>query len=341
MTNEFIEPWQKMITEWQKTHTTMSQQMMDNMQKWNTSFSRADNSYYRNNPILDIYQSFIQQLYEHNPQYNLQSSNDWHDVLNAFPGSDTLIKQMNDVMKGSKDVFEQLKNDFITNLPDDDTRDYFLKTLEDISNPDSWFKFSSSDYNDNIKRFSEGPLFSGVSDIDNRVAKAMDGWLELGEKNNDYYEVLIKNWITAYEKFIDHIKTINPNEKENLSPKKLVELWSTIANDELMNMHRSEEFLHVQKELIKASSEYRLYEQEIAEVVCDALHIPTRKEIDDVHKTITELRREVRALKKTIAIKTPPAKTTKAPAKKPAKKATKTPKKTANNNVPENAEAKL
>jgi hypothetical protein len=314
MTNEFLEPWQKMISEWQKTQTTMSQHMMDNMQKWNQSFSRADNSYYSNNPILDIYQSFIQQLYEHNPQYNLQSSTDWHEVLNAFPGSDALIKQMNDVLKGSKDVFEQLKNDFITNLPDDDTRDYFLKTLEDISNPHSWFKFSSSDYNEGFKRFSEAPLFSGVSDIDNRVAKAMDGWLELGEKNNDYYEVLIKNWIAAYEKFIHHLQTVEPEEKNQLSPRKLIELWSSIANDELMKMHRSDEFLQVQKELIKASSEYRLYEQEIAEVICDALHIPTRKEIDDVHKTITELRREVRALKKAANEKTPvkpKAKTTK------------------------------
>lgn len=316
MSNEFIEPWQKMMSEWQKTQTTATQQMMENMQKWNSTFAKTDNSYYSNNPTLDIYQSFIQKIFANNPQYNFQSSNDWHDILSAFPGSDTLMKQMNETIKGSKDVFEKLKEDFISNLPEDDTRDYFLKTLEDISNPYSWVKFSGTDFEEGVKRFSEGPLFSGISDIDNRVAKAMDGWLELGEKNNDYYEVVLKNWLSAYEKFLGQLKDLNGDEQETLSPKKMVEMWSNIANDELMIMHRSEEFLQAQKALMKASSKYRLYEQDIAEVICNTLHIPTRKEIDDVHKTITELRREVRLLKKATAQKETPKPTRKKTTKK-------------------------
>jgi polyhydroxyalkanoate synthesis regulator phasin len=319
MSNEFIEPWQKMMSEWQKTQTTMTQQITDNMQKWNSANTSAktDNSYYSNNPTLDIYQSFIQKIFGHNPQYNLQSSNDWHEILSAFPGSDALMKQMSEVIQGSKGIFDQLKTDFIKSLPEDETRDYFLKTLEDISNPYSWVKFSSTDFDEGVKRFSEGPLFSGVSDIDNRVAKAMDGWLDLGEKNNDYYEVLLKSWMIAYEKFLEQLKDSENADIESLSPKKLVELWSSIANDELMKMHRSEEFLQSQKALIKASAEYRLHEQDIAEVICNTLHIPTRKEIDDVHKTITELRREVRALKNTIAKQeTPKASKKKATTKK-------------------------
>ena len=161
----------------------------------------------------------------------------------------------------------------------------------------------------------------------NRIAKAMDAWLELGEKNNDYYEVLLKNWIKAYERFLEHLKTLESEDTENLSPRKLVELWSSIANEEMMLMHRSEEFLQAQKQLIKASAEYRLYEQEIAEVICEALHVPTRKEVDDLHKTVTELRRELRTLKQqvnagTSVSKDATAKTTRkaATAKKPTKK---------------------
>lgn len=332
MSTDFIEPWQKMMNEWQKTQTSMTQQMTENMQKWNHSFEKNDNSYYSNNPTLDIFQSFIQKMFDHNPQFNLHASKDWQDVLSAFPGSDELIKQMNDLIKGSQSVFEKLKDDFINQLPDDETREYFLGTLNDISNPYSWIKFSGSDFDEGIKRFSEGPLFSGVSDIDNRIAKAMDGWLALGEKNNDYYDVLLQNWIKAYERFLKHIEALDDAEKTALSPRKLVELWSSIANEELMTMHRSEEFLLAQKELIRASAEYRLYEQDIAEVICDALHIPTRKEIDDVHKTITELRREVRTLKNQIDKNESTAvtkKTSKAAPKKTANKTKTTTKKTA------------
>ena len=330
MSKDFIEPWQKMMTEWQKTQATMTEQMMENMQQWNRSVSQTDNSYYSNNPLLDIYQSFVQKALSNNPQYNLhnlKSSHDWNDVLSTFPGSDKLITQMNELITGGQEVFARFKKDFAENLPDDETRDYFLNTLDDISNPYSWLQFSSTDFDEGVKRFSEGPLFSGISDVDNRIAKAMDAWLELGEKNNDYYEVLLKNWIKAYERFLEHLKTLESEDTENLSPRKLVELWSSIANEEMMLMHRSEEFLQAQKQLIKASAEYRLYEQEIAEVICEALHVPTRKEVDDLHKTVTELRRELRTLKQqvnagTSVSKDATAKTTRkaATAKKPTKK---------------------
>jgi polyhydroxyalkanoate synthase subunit PhaE len=300
MSNEFIEPWQKMMGEWQKTQTSVNKQMMDNMQKWGRGFEKNDNSYYSNNPTLDIFQSFMQKMFEHNPQYNLQASQNWQDVLNAFPGSDGLMDQMNSFIKGNKVVFDKFKQDMVDNLPDDETKDYFLSTLDDISNPYSWLKFSSTSVEEGLKRFSEGPLFSGISDLDNRIAKAMDGWLDLGEKNNDYYEVLLRSWMNAYEKFIARLNELG-EEKNSISPKKLLEIWSVIADEELMVMHRSKEFLQAQKALIKANAEYRLQEQDVAEVICETMHIPTRQEVDDLHKTVTELRRELRSLKKLVA----------------------------------------
>lgn len=308
MNNEFIEPWQKMMREWEKTQTSMNEQMMDNVRKWQSSFEKntfdGDNSFYSNNPTLDIFQSFMQKIFEQNPLHNLQSSTNWQDILHAFPGSDALKSQMNEFIKGNTAVFNQFKQDMADTLPDDETKEYFLSTLEDISNPYSWLKFSNSNIEEGLKRFSEGPLFSGISDLDNRLAKAMDGWLDLGEKNNDYYEVLLKRWMIAYEVFIDAIGNMSEEEKKSISPKQLVELWSTIADKELMEMHRSEEFLQAQKNLIRANAEYRLQEQSVAEVICEAMHIPTRQEVDDLHKTVTELRRELRSLKKQTASQT-------------------------------------
>jgi hypothetical protein len=290
----------------------MNQKMMDNMQKWGNSFEKNDNSYYSNNPTLDIFQLFMQKVFEHNPQYNLQSSRNWQDVLNALPGSDGLMDQMNSFIKGNKIIFDKFKQDMVDTLPADETKDYFLSTLDDISNPYSWLKFSDTSVEEGLKRFSEGPLFSGISDLDNRIAKAMDGWLDLGEKNNDYYEVLLKSWMSAYEKFITHLNELG-EQKQSISPKKLLEIWSVIADEELMVMHRSESFLQAQKALIKANAEYRLQEQDVAEVICETMHIPTRKEVDDLHKTVTELRRELRSLKKLVT-------TSNTQTKKPAEK---------------------
>jgi len=312
MSKNFIEPWQKMMSEWQKAQTMMTEQTVENIQQWGQSLKNTERSSYSNNPLLDIYQSFIEKAFNNTPLYQLQPSDNWNDFLSSFPGVESLAGQLNELMKDSQNIVSSLKKDFISELPDDGTREYFLKTLENISTPHGWLKFSSAEFDEGVKRFSEGPLFSGISDIDNRIAKVMDGWLDLGEKNNDYYEVQLKSWMKAYELFLEQLSQKKTENSEKLSPKKLVELWSSIADQELMKMHRSKEFLQAQKQLIKASTKYRLYEQEVAETICEALHIPTRKEVDDLHKTVTELRREVRSLKQQ-AQKTP----SKSGAKKP------------------------
>ena len=61
--------------------------------------------------------------------------------------------------------------------------------------------------------------------------------------------------------------------------------------------------------------EDRLAEQEIAEAFCEMHHIPTRTEMDEVQRSVTELKREVRGLRRT---QDRPAEA--APAKKAARK---------------------
>jgi polyhydroxyalkanoate synthesis regulator phasin len=50
--------------------------------------------------------------------------------------------------------------------------------------------------------------------------------------------------------------------------------------------------------MTRSSTEYRLAEREIAEAFCEMHHIPTRTEMDEMQRVVTELRREIRALKK-------------------------------------------
>ncbi len=60
-------------------------------------------------------------------------------------------------------------------------------------------------------------------------------------------------------------------------------------------MQRSERHLDSQARLLKASTELRLAQQEVAEYYGQMFGVPTRTELDDVHKTLTEMRRELRA----------------------------------------------
>jgi hypothetical protein len=62
---------------------------------------------------------------------------------------------------------------------------------------------------------------------------------------------------------------------------------------------------------------YRIQQQALMDVWMKALNMPLRSEIDEVHKTIYELRKEVKSLKKTIAQYETQAQVTPAPAVAP------------------------
>jgi hypothetical protein len=50
--------------------------------------------------------------------------------------------------------------------------------------------------------------------------------------------------------------------------------------------------------MIRASTELRMAQQELVKHFGRQFGFPTRTELDDVHRTVTELRREVRALQR-------------------------------------------
>ena len=78
----------------------------------------------------------------------------------------------------------------------------------------------------------------------------------------------------------------------------MLALWVETANTALLETQRSESFLKSQREMLKASTDLRLAQRELAEFYSETYGYPTRAELDDVHRTVTELRRELRALKR-------------------------------------------
>jgi polyhydroxyalkanoate synthesis regulator phasin len=46
---------------------------------------------------------------------------------------------------------------------------------------------------------------------------------------------------------------------------------------------------------------YRLYQQQLMEVVLKMYDLPTRGEVDEIHHSIYELRKEIKSLKKAVA----------------------------------------
>lgn len=186
--------------------------------------------------------------------------------------------------------------------------------LSKMFDPAEWRR-AGTRFDMGLEKLTEGPTYATLYDMDRKILLAQKLWIDRTRDIEHYYEVVQGAWNRAYERFMKAIgeKTGAPIT----TGRELLDLWLATANQSLVEMHRSKEFLDAQRRMTRSSTDYRLAEQEIAEAFCEMHHIPTRTEMDEMQRAVTELRREVRALKRGNADAAAPAKTA---AKKRARK---------------------
>jgi HAMP domain-containing protein len=296
MNNDSSAIWQEIMANWHESQKTISEQMLSNFQHYSDAMSAKDTLAL--NPILVTYQAVSESFFKNlGPMSQKGTITDWEDYLKDIPGSEPLVTTMKTLLLSGQQVFENLSSNFAALSEQDESHAYLLKALSDMSNPNSWLKYTGDEFDISAQKLSEGPLFSGISDIENRLAQVTDSWFELFNQSKDYHAIVFSRWSQAFSRFLDELKELDNEQQAELTPRKLIDMWSATANEELLLLHRSEEFLAAQRAVIRASMQYRLHEKHVAEVICEALHIPTRDEIDDLHKSVTELRRELRKTK--------------------------------------------
>jgi class III poly(R)-hydroxyalkanoic acid synthase PhaE subunit len=79
------------------------------------------------------------------------------------------------------------------------------------------------------------------------------------------------------------------------------DIWSRVADDVFEKEFCEENNLKIRGNFLNALNTYRLYQQELTELWLKMMNMPARSEIDEMHKSIYELRKEVKALKKALA----------------------------------------
>jgi hypothetical protein len=167
--------------------------------------------------------------------------------------------------------------------------------MQKMFDPAEW-KRAGSHFDMGLEKLTEGPAYATLWDLDKKVLNVQKLWVERSKDVERYWEVVQGAWGRALERFTKALA--DPKGEPLPNGRAMMELWLATANKALLEMHRSEEFLEAQRRMTRTSSEYRLAEREIAESFCEMHHIPTRSEMDELQRTVVELRRELRALKR-------------------------------------------
>ena len=190
-----------------------------------------------------------------------------------------------------------------------------IDAMKKLFDPDEW-KRAGSHFDMGLEKLTEGPTYATLFDFDKKMLKAQKLWVERARDVEGYYGIVQEAWNKTLQRFL---KEVNDARGEPITNgRELLDLWLSVANKALLEMHRSDEFLEAQRRMTRSSAEYQLAEREIAEAFCEMHHIPTRTEMDEVHRTVTELRRQLRQLKNPPAPRLPPKKPRSTPRKRKA-----------------------
>jgi class III poly(R)-hydroxyalkanoic acid synthase PhaE subunit len=153
-------------------------------------------------------------------------------------------------------------------------------------------------YERSFGRMTETPMMGSNRELMAKLMGGFDTWVEFRKASAEYHVLLAKTTSRAFEQVMRELVAFSERGEKIDSVRQLMNLWMDTIDHTFSKLYKSEEYLNIQRELSSAVMKYRLKEQEITEIMLKMLNLPTRGELDDAYRSLYELRKEVKALKK-------------------------------------------
>jgi polyhydroxyalkanoate synthase subunit PhaE len=170
------------------------------------------------------------------------------------------------------------------------------ETLGRFLDPMSLALAGGSQVGETIRKLTEGPRFADLGALERRMATVLQLWLQVQQAARAYESVVAGAWAEANQRFAAEFNRLAAAGEAPTQPKAALKLWLDVANRTLLETHRSERFLEAQGELLRHGMDFLLGERELIEGLVEPAGLPTRSEIDEVHRSVQDLKRRVRTL---------------------------------------------
>ena len=155
-------------------------------------------------------------------------------------------------------------------------------------------------YERTFGRLIESPSLGHTRELNEDLLKGFTAWMDYRQASFAYQVQLGETWTHAFEEFIR--KLISQTEKGETvqSLRQLLFQWIDVIDQVFAKVFRSDEYIRLQGHLLNTSMTYRLREREIVEAFLKTSHVPARSELDEAHRRIYHLRKDVKELKKAL-----------------------------------------
>jgi class III poly(R)-hydroxyalkanoic acid synthase PhaE subunit len=156
-------------------------------------------------------------------------------------------------------------------------------------------------YEESFGSLMRSPILGPTRDLTGKLLKGFDSWTELYQASTDYQLLLGEIQYRSLEMLMKEL--IQRAQGGNIIKdwRQFQQVWSAVADQVFEDAFRQEDNLKIRGKFINSLNRYRLQQQALLEDGLKSVNMPTRSEIDEIHKSLYELKKEVKSLKKRLA----------------------------------------
>jgi polyhydroxyalkanoate synthase subunit PhaE len=147
----------------------------------------------------------------------------------------------------------------------------------------------------------QSPSLGYTREFNNKLFKSFDAWINFSKASVDYQLVLVDVWLKAYEELTRELASSKEKDETIQNWQQFLQVWSSVFDRVFAQTFRSENALEIQGKFLNSAMTYRLHQQQLMEVFLKMNDLPSRSEVDEIHRSIYELRKEIKSLKKSLA----------------------------------------
>lgn len=156
-------------------------------------------------------------------------------------------------------------------------------------------------YEKTLGSFLQSPTLGYTREFNSKLLQGFDSWMNFSKASYDYQIVLADVWLKTFEELMQKLSTSQENSETIENWRQFLQVWSSAFDKVFAQTFGTEDALQVRGKFLNAAMTYRFQQQQIVEVFLKMSDLPIRSEVDEMHRSIYELRKEVKSLKKALA----------------------------------------
>lgn len=156
-------------------------------------------------------------------------------------------------------------------------------------------------YEESSGSLMRSPLLGPSREFNGKLLRTFDAWAIFYRNSIDYQTVMTDIQVRSFEELMRQLVVLAEKGEPVNDWRQFQQLWGRVADDVYEQAFCSEDNLKVRGRFLNSLNTYRIYQQDLMELWMKLMNLPSRGEVDEVHKNIYELRKEVKTLKATLA----------------------------------------